>query len=94
MRPFPLLITVAILGLNNCQPKPSTSGGLDSQRYTGPPPSDPGRRDALGYLLPLDVRRPQPPKPFQPPPARAEIERRRAARKAGLVPEFTLSADD
>ena len=64
------------------------------QRYTGPPPSDPGQKDDLGYILPLDIRRPRPLKPPQPPPSREEIERRRDAYTGGPFPEFTLSADD
>jgi len=53
-----------------------------------------GTRDALGYILPLDVRRPRPPFAQPAPPARAAILAARSATESADFPEHRLGPDD
>jgi hypothetical protein len=53
-----------------------------------------GETDELGYVLPLDIRRPRPERSLGPPPARAEILARRSESAASLFEEHRVSFDD
>jgi hypothetical protein len=53
-----------------------------------------GETDELGYVLPLDIRRPRAERPLGEPPARAEILVRRAEERAAVFEEHRVSVDD
>ncbi len=54
----------------------------------------PGKRDHLGYQLPLDVRRPRPERTLPPEPTRASILSARKNAAPTLFEEHRLNADD
>ncbi len=54
----------------------------------------PGTRDHLGYVLPLDVRRPRPERTLPPGPTKASILAARNKAAPGFFEEHRLNADD
>jgi hypothetical protein len=112
LRPWPLIaaiIALTFLLARSTQPPSDPAGAVGF--VTGDPiPSEPegairspsgrvvrrGEMDDLGYILPLDVRRPRPPFEKPPEPTRSEILARREARAAisNLFEEHRLSPDD
>ena len=54
----------------------------------------PGSIDEKGYTLPLDVKRPRPPRPLPPRPTSEEIAARRADAPRGIFTEVRLGPDD
>ncbi len=84
------------------------AGGLDGLRTEGPVAPEPagvlvspagrlvvrGTADELGYVLPLDVKRPAAPKIGAPRPPREKLQRRRRVVKSSSFPEQRLGPDD
>ncbi len=53
-----------------------------------------GTVDELGYVLPLDIRRPRPPRTLLPPPSQAVLDARRAAAPTSAFAEERIGPDD